>query len=125
MRTNLSCAFPDGYDTQVGENGVALSGGQKQRIAIARALLKNAPIILLDEPTSALDAESEQHVKLALEGLLNGRTAIVIAHRLSTIRSADVICVIQDGKVAESGTHAELIKNESFYSALHDIQFAA
>jgi ATP-binding cassette subfamily B protein len=118
-------AFPDGYDTQVGENGIALSGGQKQRVAIARALLKDAPIILLDEPTSALDAESEQHVKLALEGLLKGRTAIVIAHRLSTIRSADVICVIQDGKVAESGTHAELINNESFYSALHDIQFAA
>jgi ATP-binding cassette, subfamily B, bacterial MsbA len=118
-------AFPGGYDTQVGENGVSLSGGQKQRIAIARALLKNAPIILLDEPTSALDAESEQHVRLALEGLLKGRTAMVIAHRLSTIRSADVICVIQDGKVAESGTHAELINNESFYSALHDIQFAA
>jgi ATP-binding cassette, subfamily B, bacterial MsbA len=117
--------FPQGYETQVGENGVALSGGQKQRVAIARALLKNAPIILLDEPTSALDAESEQHVRLALEGLLKGRTAIVIAHRLSTIRAADVICVIQDGKVAESGTHAELIKNESFYSALHDIQFAA
>ncbi len=117
--------FPGGYETQVGENGVSLSGGQKQRIAIARALLKNAPIILLDEPTSALDAESEQQVRLALEGLLKGRTAMVIAHRLSTIRSADVICVIQDGKVAESGTHAELIKNESFYSALHDIQFAA
>ena len=118
-------SFPGGYGTQVGENGVALSGGQKQRIAIARALLKNAPIILLDEPTSALDAESEQHVKMALEGLLKGRTAIVIAHRLSTIRSADVICVIHDGKVAESGTHAELINNASFYSALHDIQFAA
>jgi ATP-binding cassette, subfamily B, bacterial MsbA len=117
--------LPQGYDTQVGENGVALSGGQKQRIAIARALLKNAPIILLDEPTSALDAGSEQHVKLALEVLLKDRTAIVIAHRLSTIRSADVICVIQDGKVAESGTHAELINNESFYSVLHDIQFAA
>ena len=118
-------AFPLGYDTQVGENGVSLSGGQKQRIAIARALLKNAPVILLDEPTSALDAESEQHVRLALEGLLNGRTAIVIAHRLSTIRAADVICVIQNGKVAESGTHEELINNESFYAALHDIQFAA
>jgi ATP-binding cassette, subfamily B, bacterial MsbA len=118
-------SLPGGYDTQVGENGVSLSGGQKQRIAIARALLKDAPVILLDEPTSALDAESEQHVKLALEGLLKGRTAIVIAHRLSTIRSADIICVIQNGKVAESGTHAELINNESFYSVLHDIQFAA
>jgi ATP-binding cassette, subfamily B, bacterial MsbA len=117
--------LPMGYGTQVGENGVALSGGQKQRVAIARALLKDAPIILLDEPTSALDAESEQHVRLALDGLLKGRTSIVIAHRLSTIRSADVICVIQDGKVVESGTHAELINKESFYSALHDIQFAA
>ncbi len=115
----------NGYATQVGENGVALSGGQKQRIAIARALLKNAPIILLDEPTSALDAESEQHVKIALETLLKGRTAIVIAHRLSTIRSADVICVVQGGKVVESGTHAQLMGKESFYAALHDIQFAA
>jgi ATP-binding cassette, subfamily B, bacterial MsbA len=115
----------NGYNTQVGENGVALSGGQKQRIAIARALLKNAPIILLDEPTSALDAESEQHVKVALETLLKGRTAIVIAHRLSTIRSADIICVVQDGKVVESGSHAELMGKASFYAALHDIQFAA
>jgi ATP-binding cassette, subfamily B, bacterial MsbA len=118
-------AFENGYDTQVGENGVALSGGQKQRIAIARALLKNAPIILLDEPTSALDAESEQHVKVALETLLKGRTAIVIAHRLSTIRSADIICVVQDGRVIESGSHAELMGKASFYAALHDIQFAA
>jgi ATP-binding cassette, subfamily B, bacterial MsbA len=114
-----------GYETQVGENGLALSGGQKQRIAIARALLKNAPIILLDEPTSALDAESEMHVRDALEGLLKGRTAVVIAHRLSTIRSADVICVVQDGNVVESGTHSELVNNESFYAVLHDIQFAA
>jgi ABC-type multidrug transport system fused ATPase/permease subunit len=118
-------SLADGYATQVGENGLALSGGQKQRIAIARALLKNAPIILLDEPTSALDAESEMHVRDALEGLLKGRTAVVIAHRLSTIRSADVICVVQDGSVVESGTHSELVNNESFYAVLHDIQFAA
>ncbi len=111
-------AFPDGYDTLVGEAGVRLSGGQRQRISIARAVLKNAPILLLDEATSALDNESERAVQAALEKLMQGRTTIVIAHRLSTIRNADIIYVMQDGQVAESGSHATLMARNGVYARL-------
>lgn len=112
--------LPDGYQTRVGERGSHLSGGQKQRVAIARALLKNAPFLLLDEATSALDTESEQLVQQALERLMVGRTTLVVAHRLSTIRNADEILVIDDGHVAEHGTHAELMERDGIYRRLHD-----
>lgn len=116
-------ALPQGFDTPVGENGVLLSGGQRQRIAIARALLKDAPLLILDEATSALDSASEQHIQTALERLMQGRTTLVIAHRLSTIERADRIIVLDAGKVVESGTHAELIKRRGAYAALHRLQF--
>jgi ATP-binding cassette, subfamily B, bacterial MsbA len=117
-------AMPLGYDTQVGELGAQLSGGQRQRISIARAFLKNAPIILLDEPTSALDSESEQAIQRALTQLTERRTTLVIAHRLATILNADCIYVVDSGKVAESGTHAQLLKQNGIYSRLYEIQFA-
>ena len=101
-----------GYDAQVGERGVKLSGGQRQRVALARVILKDAPILLLDEATSALDSESEQHVQAALTTLMQGRTTLVIAHRLSTIEHADRIVVMQRGRIAESGSHAELMARE-------------
>lgn len=115
--------MPDGLQTMVGENGVKLSGGQRQRIAIARAVLKNAPILILDEATSALDTQSEHHVQAALENLMEGRTTIVIAHRLSTIEKADRIVVVQKGKIAEIGTHSELLAKGSIYANLYRIQF--
>ena len=116
--------LPDGYDTQVGEHGVRLSGGQRQRIAIARAMLKDAPILLLDEATSALDSESERQVQAALRTLIRGRTTLVIAHRLSTVQGADLICVIDRGRLVESGRHSELLARNGLYARLYAMQFA-
>ncbi len=115
--------WPEGLNTLVGERGVKLSGGQRQRIAIARAILKDAPILILDEATSALDSESERHVQAALETLMRGRTTLVIAHRLSTIENADRIVVMQKGEIAEVGTHRELLDKNGVYAQLHRIQF--
>ena len=114
--------LPHGYDTVVGEMGVQLSGGQRQRVAIARALLKDAPILILDEATSALDSESEHAVQAAIARLMTGRTTLVIAHRLSTIRRADRILVVEDGRIVESGTHAELMEGRALYKRLHELQ---
>jgi subfamily B ATP-binding cassette protein MsbA len=117
-------ALPQGYDTPVGEHGIKLSGGQRQRLAIARAMLKNAPILLLDEATSSLDSESERHVQAALRLLMRGRTTVVIAHRLSTVIDADIIYVVDAGRVVESGSHAELIRRNGIYARLYSLQFA-
>jgi subfamily B ATP-binding cassette protein MsbA len=108
----------------VGDNGNRLSGGQRQRLAIARAIYKNAPILILDEATSALDSESERQVQDALERLMAGRTTLVIAHRLSTIEHADRIVVLEHGKVIENGSHEDLIKQDGLYANLHRIQFS-
>ena len=117
--------MPHGYDTKVGERGETLSGGQRQRIGIARAIIRNNPILILDEPTAALDTESESSVVKALEVLMKGRTVITIAHRLSTIRNSDIILVLKDGVVAEQGTHDELMKLSGEYAALYHVQFEA
>ncbi|MDX8378582.1 MAG: lipid A export permease/ATP-binding protein MsbA [Gallionella sp.] len=116
--------WTNGLNTLVGERGVKLSGGQRQRIAIARAILKDAPVLILDEATSALDSESERYVQAALETLMQGRTTLVIAHRLSTIEKADRIVVLQKGEIVESGTHRELLTKNGVYAQLHRIQFA-
>lgn len=116
-------ALPQGFDTLVGENGVLLSGGQRQRLAIARALYRDAPILMLDEATSALDTESERHIQAALENLCRGRTTIVIAHRLSTIERADCIVVLDQGRVVEMGSHTQLLAAQGAYAALHRLQF--
>ena len=115
--------LPDGLNTVVGENGVLLSGGQRQRIAIARAILKDAPILIMDEATSALDTESERHIQSALEEVMKDRTTLVIAHRLSTIESADLIVVMDQGAIVEQGTHEELLAKQGAYAQLHGLQF--
>jgi ATP-binding cassette, subfamily B, bacterial MsbA len=120
---DVVAAMPDGVDTRVGGNGMRLSGGQRQRLAIARAIYKDAPILILDEATSALDSESERHVQEALETLMKGRTTLVIAHRLSTIERADRILVMDSGKIAEQGSHADLLRQNGLYANLHRIQY--
>ncbi len=118
------CKLPAGYDTLVGENGVLLSGGQRQRLAIARAILKNAPLLILDEATSALDTESERHIQAALETATAHRTTLVIAHRLSTIEKADLILVMDGGRIIERGRHSDLLAQNGAYAHLHSLQFA-
>jgi ATP-binding cassette subfamily B protein len=117
--------LPQGYDTDLGDRGVRLSGGQRQRIAIARAMLKNAPLLLLDEATSALDAQSEHMVQAALDQAMTGRTTVVIAHRLATVKRADVIWVLDHGRLVERGTHAQLLAEGGLYASLAALQFNA
>jgi ABC-type multidrug transport system fused ATPase/permease subunit len=114
---------PAGYDTVIGERGVNLSGGQRQRLAIARALLRDAPILILDEATSALDTESEQLVRAALDTLMQGRTTICVAHRLSTVVHADLIVVLAEGRIVETGRHADLLERGGYYRRLYELQF--
>jgi len=115
--------LPNGLDTILGERGMTLSGGQRQRIAIARAVIRNTPILILDEPTSGLDSASEQLVFEAMDRLMSGKTVVVIAHRLSTIQKADVIFVIKDGEIVERGKHEDLMKLNGLYAELHNLQF--
>jgi subfamily B ATP-binding cassette protein MsbA len=117
-------ALPEAYNTVIGERGVRLSGGERQRLAIARALLKNAPILILDEATSALDSESEALVQSALHNLMAGRTVLVIAHRLSTVRRANRIVVLEGGTITDIGTHEDLMNKAGTYRRLYELQFA-
>ena len=116
--------LPQGYDTPIGEKGGRLSVGQRQRLALARALLKNPPILILDEATSSLDSESERLIQQALDNIMKDRTTFVIAHRLSTIRRADIILVVDKGRIAETGPHEKLIRKRGIYRKLYDLQFA-
>jgi subfamily B ATP-binding cassette protein MsbA len=120
--TEFIDSLPDGYDTMVGERGITLSGGQRQRIAIARAIVRDTPVLILDEPTAGLDAASEQLVIGALDTLMKGRTSVVIAHHLRTIRHADVIFVFNDSELAEQGTHESLLAGNGIYAELHRLQ---
>ncbi|HLM59953.1 MAG TPA: ATP-binding cassette domain-containing protein, partial [Pyrinomonadaceae bacterium] len=115
--------LPDAYETIIGERGATLSGGERQRLSIARALLKNAPILILDEPTSALDAQTEEMLLEALDRLMKGRTTFIIAHRLSTIRKANRILVIENGEIVEQGNHDQLIARKGLFASLYEIQF--
>jgi subfamily B ATP-binding cassette protein MsbA len=121
---DVIAGLPEGLETMVGDNGSRLSGGQRQRLAIARALYKDAPILILDEATSALDSESERAVQAALDELMRGRTTLVIAHRLSTIERADRIAVLVEGQIAEIGSHRELLAQNGVYANLYHLQFA-
>jgi subfamily B ATP-binding cassette protein MsbA len=121
---DVVAALPNGVQTEIGDNGMRLSGGQRQRLAIARAIYKDAPILILDEATSALDSESERAVQQALDGLMQGRTTLVIAHRLSTIERADRIAVLEHGSIVEVGSHVELLKANGVYAHLYQLQFA-
>ena len=118
-------AMPQGYDTVIGERGVTLSGGQRQRLALARAFLKNSPILILDEPTAALDSETEVAVLRSLERLRQGRTVFVVAHRLSTVRQADLLLVLHDGQIVERGRHDELVARGGHYARVCELQFGA
>jgi len=116
--------LPDGFETVVGDRGILLSGGQRQRVAIGRALLKNAPVLILDEATSSLDTKSERRIQEALSALMKDRTTLVIAHRLSTVESADRIIVLDQGRIVESGTHRELLDADGVYAGLYRMQFS-
>jgi subfamily B ATP-binding cassette protein MsbA len=120
---NFISEIENGYDTLIGDRGIKLSGGERQRLSIARALLKNPPILILDEATSSLDTESEILVQQAIERLMKGRTSIVIAHRLSTVQNADMIIVLNEGEIVERGSHNELLKLNGLYSKLYNMQF--